>query len=124
MGYGDMKTTKKQFKEFCDEFKRQQVRLNLQDFSVVFLHKLLKDAYAHIDWDVEGAWATVIFTTEYVGDRGDASVLACDPVCHAKHEAMHLRLAKLSCMGRSRFVSQQEMEVEEEKICRVMESVL
>src|SRR4030042_2939294 len=87
-----MKTTKNDFKRFCNLFRHCQNLLNLRDISVSFAHTKQEDSYACLTTNVDGRVAVAEFNSLIPSDRetGYKSPEHC-----AKHEALHLFLTKM-----------------------------
>ncbi|MBH61810.1 MAG: hypothetical protein CL569_05050 [Alphaproteobacteria bacterium] len=108
--------TKRQFNSFKRVFKAEQKRLNLNEYTVSFRLKKLRDCWACIEADPEGCVAVV-----EVNDTTwqDAMVEST-----AKHEAIHLLLARLVEIGGRRFADEAEFRNEEERVVSLLEKLL
>jgi len=111
-----MKTTKKQFEQFQAEFLKWVDKFGLKQYKIYFDHAKLNDNYAEIHTEQIAKHARV----KMCKDADDSF----DPASSAKHEAIHLLLAKLSYMAECRFLSNSEVSDEEESIVRILEKVL
>jgi len=87
-----MKTTKNDFKKFCNCFRHWQDLLNLRDISVSFAHTKQPDSYACLTTNVDGRVAVAELNSLIPcgKDIGYISPEQC-----AKHEALHLFLSKM-----------------------------
>jgi hypothetical protein len=108
--------TKRQFNQFKRVFRSEQKRLNLNEYSVSFKLKKLKDCWACIEADPEGCVAVVevndaTWPDEMVGTT-------------AKHECIHLLLARLVEIGGRRFADEAEFRNEEERVVSLLEKLL
>lgn len=116
-----MKTTKKDFARFKKEFLRWVDIFGLKGYRIVFYHNQLKGNYAQIHTDEEGMLAEPAFTilidkTSLAGYK--------TPELHGKHEAIHLLLHRLLYLGTCRYVREDEIYQEWEKLVRILEKVL
>ena len=100
------------FAEFKAAFEEWQLKLGLSAYSVVFLNATLGDnaegtpIMATIDVDPTALEAEVSLTSEPCND----------PATMAKHEAIHLLLARLMYLAEQRHTSSRELRDEEELI--------
>jgi hypothetical protein len=108
--------TKRQFNQFKRVFKSEQKRLNLNEYSVSFKLKKLKDCWACIEADPEGCVAVV-----EVNDATWPEVMVSTT---AKHECIHLLLARLVEIGGRRFADEAEFRNEEERVVSLLEKLL
>ena len=108
--------TKRQFNQFKRVFKSEQKRLNLNEYVVSFKLKKLKDCWACIDADAEGCVAIVEVNDTTWPDDMVATT--------AKHECIHLLLARLVEMGGRRFADETEFAHEEERVVMILEKLL
>ncbi len=116
-----MKVSKAYFDRFKKAFTYWQERLGLTQYRVSFTHKYHPDDYAEITIQQLGKCATVLLTTELTGPSADSKL---SPEDHAKHEAIHLLLSRLTWLGMSRYIEQQDLAEEEEAIVVRLEKVL
>jgi len=108
--------TKVQFNKFKRVFRSEQKRLNLAEFTVGFKLKKLPDCWACIDADPEGCVATVeVNDTDWPDDMIATT---------AKHECIHLLLARLIEIGGRRFADEVEFRNEEERVVSLLEKLL
>ena len=114
-----MKTTKAQFNRFKKEFKKWEDRLGLH-YQSYFQHTSLEDCYAEIVVNEPGKVATVRMCTEV--DGLDAEVFM--PEGSGKHEAIHLLLNRMKYLAECRYVTSGEIDMEIERLVRVLEKVL
>ncbi len=117
-----IRTTKKQFDEFKKEFRRVQKLLGLTEWKIFFKHVnlLTKDAFSTILCDHEGMFAEIALASEIRPDEKKEF----NPKAHAKHEAIHLLVARLGGEAVSRFTTIRKIDQEEEQIVRRLERVL
>ena len=116
-----MKTTKKQFEQFKAECLRLQGVLGLMEWDIYFDHEDLKaDEYARIITDVDGLTCVLKYNMEL----DSASHRDANPVKTAKHEMSHLLLAKLRFLATCRYLHEEELSMEVEGLCNVLEKVL
>lgn len=107
------KVNRAYFKRFKDSFLYWQKKFGLMEYRVYFLQEFLDDNYAEIRTNIEGKLAHVVLNTEW--DKDD---VATDdgPEDHAKHEAVHLLLARLAWLGRSRYICDTDINEEDEAV--------
>ena len=115
------KTSKAYFHRFKKAFLYWQKRLGLTQYRISFTNKYHPDDYAEITIMQLGKCATVLLTTELTGPSAD-SIL--NPEDHAKHEAIHLLLSRLTWLGQSRYIEQNDLSEEEEAVVVRLENVL
>jgi len=89
-----VKTSKKQIKEFCDEFHRVCRALGLMDWRVDFGMAQLSDRYATITIDTQSRTVLLQLADDIDND--------CDVRRCARHEALHLMLADFRNAAESR----------------------
>jgi len=109
--------TKRQFERFKRQFKKHQARFNLGEYTVTFAKKKFNDRWAEIDADPEGCVAIV-----NVADNNDWKDEMIDIV--AMHECIHLLLARLTDMGSRRFISEDDLGNENERVTCILEKLL
>jgi len=114
-----MKTTKADFKLFKETFLMWQQRLGLTQYDTYFQHMELDGKYAEICIDHLGKVATVRLNIDSANEGPQMDVRI-----HARHEAIHLLLSRLSWLGQARYIETQDLEEEEEAIVRRLEKVL
>ena len=116
-----MKTTKKHFKLFCDEFKSQVERMGLMEWELRMFLADIGSNLASMSTDYSGRVCTVNFTEEWV-DRlslDDDQIRSC-----AKHEALELLIDDMMTLVRSPFVTQDELGVTAHTLVRRLEKLL
>ena len=116
------KTTKEDFQTFTGECDRLVPLLGFACWDISYAHEELKngdaDAIAMCEADYEDRTCTILF------NKNNHSKRYQDPVNLAKHEMAHLLLAGLAHMATNRFISQDQINIEEEKVCTVLEKLL
>ena len=113
-------SSNKDFVLFKAEFKKWQQKFGLTGYKIKFCHDPIDDAYAHIDARVSAMVATVTLnsantTLEY----RDRSVKAL-----AKHEAIHLLLARATDVAYKRWASKDEMYESMEELTIRLEDLI
>ena len=99
-----MKTTKKQFELFQDEFTKWQVKFELSHYRIDFYLKDI-ESRACIKIDNYGKCAAVTLHNSWK---------ELDPITEykvkdaAKHEAIHLLLSRFSDLAESRYIQEDE----------------
>lgn len=112
-----MRTTKRQFEDFKNECLRLQKTLNLKDWKIYFNWAEGSGYYSKISSDVEGNVATISICKSYKKNH------FWDVKISAKHEMIHLFLARLENLAKSRYVSEEQIYSEEERLARVLEKL-
>lgn len=115
-----MKLNKKHFKIFVKECKRCVEKFKLDNWDIHYRFAKLDDR-AQIYRVLKGYIATITLSTNWDGyDRIKASeVREC-----AKHEVIHLLLARLSSNGEVRFVTVEDYIESEEELVRKLEKLI
>lgn len=103
------------FEEFKKEFKEWQETLQCLEYQMYFELKELEDNYADIAIDEENKLATVCVDVKTV-DKFPHEV--------AKHEALHMFLNALVNMGKRRFITKDTIDIEWERMTRILEKLL
>src|SRR4030042_5058234 len=111
-----METTKKQFQEFQEAFKKYQDIFGLHDWKVYFKHEELENDFARIDSCHETCVATVTMSS----NLSKQDYYQFDPKEHGKHDAIHLLISRISCLAQSRHVTLEEINCEDERIVRII----
>lgn len=115
-----IKTTKNQLDVFKKEFVKWQEVLGLKDWNIFFDKREIEDGFAAINTDANGRVATV--TLNSILRKED--IPDFNPKLHAKHEAIHLLLARLESLGNRRFITVTDIQEEAEAITRKLEKIL
>ena len=115
-----IKTTKSQYDEFKKEFMRWVNRFGLHDWKVFFYHEKLDGCFARIVYDNMNSAASVKFNSEV--DETDENFM--NPKMSAKHEVIHLLLARLNYLAGARYICQEDIETEEERIVNILTKVI
>lgn len=101
-------------KLFCDEFNKSIAMLGMADWDIKFDEKPIKADEANIQAYPSTRVAKVTLST------------TCDDTripLVARHEAFHLFLAFFHQLAHGRYVEERELDMEEERLCTVMEKV-
>lgn len=113
-----MKTTKQQFKQFKEECKKWQDKFELNDWKIYYQHVSYDGGYAQIHKNSNNRVATIFFNGE-LENKEEYNNLNIKEI--AKHEMIHLMLARLSEIGVARFISEDEtIEAEEELVQKLI----
>lgn len=110
------KTTKAEFRRFQESFKEWQALLGCPEYEVEMELADIPGSYAELDTNPEGCHASLKFCIKHDGDP--------EPEATGLHEALHLRLARLVSMAKRRWVSEEDIDREEEGVVRVLEKLL
>jgi hypothetical protein len=111
---------KRDFEIFKTEFQSHIARFNLADFRFIFQHEKLDDSWARIIINHMGRVATVSLTSTPPKDKLDDY----NPARHAKHEAIHALIGRLRWLACCRYVTESEIEEEDERLVRLLEQLL
>ncbi|KKM94919.1 hypothetical protein LCGC14_1193480 [marine sediment metagenome] len=113
-------TTAADFKIFQAEFRRYQALLGLNGYTVYFKHEADGESFASISVNHSACVATV----RYNSDLPEKDKPHADPKKDAKHEAIHLLLARLEGLGRSRFTTESSLYEATEEAVNKLASVI
>lgn len=116
-----MKTTKKQFNLFKSECLRLMDEFHLNDWDIYFEWGDTDDADARSYLKGYCGNITIAFSNDvYFVDRNPTEYIKE----LAKHEIIHCLLGKYSYLARRRYISEQELDNEEEhlvrKLCKII----
>lgn len=114
------KVTRREFERFKDAFRRHQDEMGLHRYRIIF--KMVDDPknYAAVTADHDAVAATVELCKVVEPEHMDG----WNPEELAKHECLHLLLAKLAGMAHQRFVSYDELEREEESVVQTLAKLI
>ena len=118
-----MKIPKTHFERFKKEFNKWVTIFGLTQYRLVFRFEKDTTAYAWIDIDEEGKFATIGFTDEILDSNKD-DYRNNPPETHAKHEAIHLLTHRLRWLGGCRYINSDELKEEFEALATRLEKVL
>lgn len=116
------KTTQKHLDIFKKECQLWIDRFELNHFRIFYDHCQVKDCYARINHDVSNSVATIEFNKEWAMagvDNLEESIKET-----AKHEIIHLLLAKLSTYGISKHYTKSDCIETEEELVRKLEKII
>lgn len=116
-----MKTSKAYFGRFKKEFLRWQQLLGLTQYRIDFFHEKLDNLFAGMTVWEKDKIARVSLATEI---SKDSTNIDPGPEEHAKHEAIHLLIHRLSWLGGCRYIKDDELAEEAEAIVVRLEKVL
>jgi len=98
---------RKAFTLFQKEFLRWQQKQGLTEYGVTFRFEPIDGSYADITTSRRDKFAVVRLSSQVtVSDMADL-----DPARSAKHEAIHLLLARMVWLAESRYVHPQDIDV-------------
>ena len=109
------KTTKKDFKEFQKEFMKYVELFGLKGYSVFFGREEINGGHAEIRVNIRDRVATVVLSTEK-HEKHFQTMRDC-----AKHEALHLLIARLEDLAKRRYVTPGDINEECEGIVEILE---
>ena len=104
------------FETFQREFKKWQHEFGLSGYKVYFKHEPIDDAFANITFDQLEYIATVRLNST-PGKDGDVKR-------SAKHEAIHLLLARLNYIAIKRFIDSDVIDEEIESLVHKLEELI
>lgn len=104
------------FRRFKESFLKWQLLFGLQEYEVYFSQGDTEGALASIDVNAEGCVAEV-----KVCERCEEEV---DWSATGLHEALHLLFGRLIWMAQRRFVDEDSLAQEHERVVRILERVL
>ena len=110
----------KEFNEFQEEFKRYQDKFGLNGWQVYFKHEPLNGSFARIIPAKEGMVATVKLNSKLAKKHQEFNNVKQ----HAKHEVIHLLLARLTCEANYRFADKDELATAEEELVNKLCSLI
>ena len=116
-------TTIKQFNDFKQECKYWIDQFGLNGWKVYYEHGgNNEDTYATLFTDINGRVATVCFAKEwYMRGVDDVNIGIKEA---AKHEMIHLLLARMSAVGEARYADKNEIVSSEEELVRMLEQII
>jgi hypothetical protein len=114
-----VKTTKRQFRMFCEEFTRLCERLGLMEWRLDFRHEDTGDNRAQITFAYIDRVARVSLNVEMGEPYSDETIIE-----DALHEALELLTADVYALMRARWVSGDEIEAARHTLIRRLEKVL
>lgn len=116
-----MKTTKQHFEVFKGECQKWIDILKLDNWDVHYRWYLDKNSRGSCSTDLDGYVATLELSKEW---RNYDKLTDDDIKQTAKHEVIHLLLARLSQNARARYVSSDDLGESEEELVRKLEKII
>jgi len=116
-----IKTTKKQFEQFKKTFLYWQKKMSLMDWKVYFDLSNIGRNFAKLEMSYPAKVATATLT-ESVENKYVLEDF--NPKLHAKHEALHLLVAPIHCIGLDRFTSESEVIAANESVVNCLMTLL
>jgi len=113
-----IKTTQKHFEIFKKEVRKWVDIFQLNGWQIYFKHKTNKTDFGGLATILKNKVATFFFTQSF--DDAVCSFTEEAIKKTARHEVIHLLLARLSCLVSERFVSENEVEEAEEEIVNIL----
>ncbi len=115
-----MKTTRRQFKLFCDEFKAQVERMGLMEWRLDLQHeKITQRNVAELNATYQDRAVGVFFNTETECPLTDKFILET-----AKHEAIELLIDDSFTIAQARFLTIDEVISTRHTLVRRLEKLL
>ena len=115
-----MKTTKRQFKLFCDEFKAQVERMGLMEWRLDLLHEEeAEGCFVSLSGSYENRVVAVRFNIETKRPLTDEFILET-----AKHEAIELLVDDAFTIATSRYLTHDEIVSTRHTLVRRLEKLL
>lgn len=109
--------TKIQFQRFKKEFVLWQNKLGLTEYTIEFRQAKLPDEWATCEASPEGCVAKVTVSNAHKWSPHDIRTVAA-------HECVHLLLARLTALASKRFVDENELWNENERVTCLLEKLL
>jgi hypothetical protein len=114
------KITLKQLEEFKKWVYHYQKEFGLSDWKIYVDKFKLNNEFAHNHYNNEGRVSNISIAEEL----DDEVAQYIDPRGSAKHETIHLILADLYDLAKSRFTTQEQINIVEESIVRRLEKLI
>lgn len=117
------KTTKADFEKFKESLSKYLKDYKMDFWNVGVKHIKINNEYtaARVYLDINSSVATVKFNTEL----GDDVIVNEDAIdIWAKHEAIHILLARITELGCSRYITTAEFDSAEEELVMRLEKLL
>ena len=108
------------FELFQSEFKKWQEKFGLNGWTVYFKYEPIEDHFAEIVTNLDNMVATVRLNSELPEKDKPLKDIKRD----AKHEAIHLLIARLEGNGRSRFITGSEIYESGEELVHKLEGLI
>ncbi len=108
------------YKDFQKQFKKYQKRFGLDGWQVYFKHEPMDDAFAGITTKLGDMVATARLNSKLPDNNKPHKKIKKS----AKHEALHLLLARLEDNGRFRFVSESEIYEASEELVNKLDGLI
>lgn len=114
-----MKTTKKHYRIFREECQKLAKKFGLSDWKIYFEHASIPGNRANCTWDIEGYVCTIRLGKDWntVPTKRGAKAAAI-------HEVLHIVTARLGSLARCRYISKEEIEIEEERLAHILQRVI
>lgn len=120
-----MKTTKKHFELFKRSCEYWIERFKLDNWKVNYVHGTIRpDTYANCETKVSGYIATIHFCKKWYTSEGNYMPTKENIEETAKHEVIHLLLARLSDYGTSRMYTADDCYEAEEELVRKLHNII
>lgn len=118
-----MKVPKSEFVWFKKKFLELRDKLNLRCYKIYFEFMPLGEGHTldRIDSNQTSSVATIAFSSNL---EKESFVSRPSPEECAAHEAAHLLFSKLVYLAGERFIVQEELDIESERLARVLEQIL
>lgn len=109
-----MKISKKDFELFKTECQKWVQKLGLTDWNITFRHRPLINAQAHTQYDCNASSACFSLRTEC--DKPEKEAFTSSIEDSAKHEVLHLLLARLYFKAGARYLNEGELDEAEHAV--------
>jgi len=114
-----VKVTKQEFNQFKRACLKYQKMLNLMDWTLYIGQEEMDDRRASCYTLAANRTAKIVIATEWEPQDRDLGIESL-----AAHEITHLWLATLSYLGECRYVTESEMDLENERLAVTLSNVL
>lgn len=115
-----LKTSEKNFEDFKKYCKEYQSFLELNNFDIYYIHKLLKGKFAQTAINYNGHVAVISLSTEWP----DRLIIEEELRKCALHEICHILIIQLSFIATCRYVNDGEIEEADESLTVKLEHLL
>ncbi len=118
-----MKTTTKHFEIFEKECRKWVDYFELNNYSIRFeVTKLAETEFAECNYDIGAASSMIGLCSNW--DTSIRGLSEEQIKKYAKHEVIHLLLARFSAQAYERFINKNELKEAEEELVRKLENII
>jgi hypothetical protein len=117
-----VKLNNEHLEKFKNYYQIYKEKFGLVNWRIVFSIEKLTGNYAVTRYDLDGRVCVVVINEDWDITYEPLSDTVLERT--AKHEAIHLMLARFSRLANRRFSTERELEESEEEIVRVLENII